>query len=322
MGTGAGAGAGGRHGEGGGGATRSIPRLMLRLRGGMPLPSMGMGNIPFLVKEDEVNAIEALRNSFDPGQYPPIEPQFDDDGFMVYPEPEPLSVFGDVKRLLDDSGRLITTRQADRKGISQFYRPPKGKNSLRLRCTCGNKIPCHGDVMITKNEHGRLEYNKIPRSSIGPAHPWECRQPAQYMVTPTDANLTEIFGGMSPMMRMYFAEQEGMALDDVERMCDPVMVNESEAVHCHLCESDRHRWRHCPFLQDLTDDQRLALRMEREFIQRTLQNTVGHAPVPSHNHNHNHNVLFEFSDFTCSTSPRSLLLPFPLAIATDGRSHR
>jgi hypothetical protein len=281
---GAGAGSGGREhgGEVGGGRDdpRLLPSSVPRLRGGMPLPSTGMGNVPFLVKEEEVNAIEALRDSFDPGQYPPMEPQFDEEGFMIYPEPEPLSVFGDVKRLLDDSGRLITTRQADRKGVSQFYRPPKGKNSLRLRCTCGNKIPCHGDVMITKNEHGKLEYNKIPRSSIGPAHPWECKQPAQYMVTPTDANLTEIFGGMSPLMRMYFAEQEGMPLDEVERMADPAMVNESEAWHCHLCESDSHRWRQCPFLYDLTDDQRLALRMEKECIQRTLNEKVGDSPPP------------------------------------------
>ena len=282
---GTGAGARGKHGgEVGGGrdSSRLLPGLEPRLRGGMPLPSTGMGNVPFLVKEEEVNAIEALRNSFDPGQYPPMEPQFDEDGFMIYPEPEPLSVFGDVKRLLDDSGRLITTRQADRKGVSQFYRPPKGKNSLRLRCTCGNKIPCHGDVMITKNEQGKLEYNKIPRNSIGPAHPWECRQPAQYMVTPTDANLTEVFGGMSPLMRMYFAEQEGMPLDEVERMADPAMVNESEAWHCHLCESDRHRWRQCPFLYDLSDDQRLALRMEKECIQRTLNEKVGDSSPSSH----------------------------------------
>jgi len=53
--------------------------------------------------------------------------------------------------------------------------------SLQGRCTCGNKLPCDGDVMITKNEQGKLEYHKIPRHWIGPAHAHEVRQVCMYV---------------------------------------------------------------------------------------------------------------------------------------------
>jgi hypothetical protein len=32
----------------------------------------------------------------DPKMYPPLEPKFDDNGMMIFPEPEPLSNFGEV----------------------------------------------------------------------------------------------------------------------------------------------------------------------------------------------------------------------------------
>jgi hypothetical protein len=32
----------------------------------------------------------------DPKMYPPLEPKYDENGLMIFPEPEPLTIFGEV----------------------------------------------------------------------------------------------------------------------------------------------------------------------------------------------------------------------------------
>ena len=40
-------------------------------------------------------------------------------------------------RLVDEDGRLLTSREAKKMGLSRFTKKKKGKNSLARRCTCG-----------------------------------------------------------------------------------------------------------------------------------------------------------------------------------------
>ena len=166
--------------------------VLLRLRGGKI--AFADGNEANILNVETASVLENIRNSLDPAEFPPMEIQYNDDGDMVVPPPMSLEPIAEFRRLVDESGRLLTSKEAENLGLSNFTKKKKGKNSLAQRCTCGNKLPCDGDVMITKNEHGKLEYNKIPRHWVGPAHNFETRQPAQYMVTPSKANLTQLLG--------------------------------------------------------------------------------------------------------------------------------
>jgi hypothetical protein len=120
-------------------------------------------NEPDYVEVETLSKMEQLRNSLDPAEYPPLEPVYNAQGEMVFPPPMSLEPIAEFKRLVDEEGRLLTSREAEKLGLSRFTKKKKGKNSLARRCVCGNKLPCDGDVMITRNEEGKLEYHKIPR---------------------------------------------------------------------------------------------------------------------------------------------------------------
>lgn len=232
----------------------------LRLRGGK-LEFMSANTANFIEVETKSN-LEMIRNSLDPAEYPPLEIQYNERGEMVVPPPMSLEPIAEFKRLVDENGRLLTSKEAEKLGLSRFARKKKGKNSLARRCVCGNKLPCDGDVVITKNEHGKLEYHKVPRHWVGAAHAFETRQPAQYMVTPSTSNLsslfshlrytharththphpstsfvvpasdlasdwtlTSLFSHLSPLMLHEVASMSGMSYEDAAKLADPKVRN-------------------------------------------------------------------------------------------------
>ena len=173
---------------------------------------------------------------------------------------KPTQTIADFHRLVDDTGRLLTSKEAEKLGISKFTKKKKGKNSLKQRCTCGNKLPCHGDVMITKNEHGKLEYHKIPRHWVGPAHAFETRQPAQYMVTPSNANLSQLFSHLSPLMLREVADMTGKSEEEVLAFADVRARNATLHPHlsglaCYMCNSTQHMYIDCPWTTYLSPRQ-------------------------------------------------------------------
>jgi hypothetical protein len=187
---------------------------------------------------------------------------------------QPIAEF---HRLVDEEGRLLTSREAEKMGLSRFKRKKKtGKNSLARRCTCGNKLPCDGDVMITKNEHGKLEYHKIPRHWVGPAHAYETRQPAQYTVTPSKANLTDLFAHLSPLMLAQLAEMTGMPPEEAQALGDAGVRNatlhpRSSGLACYTCNSTDHMYIDCPWVTFLTPRQTRKMQWELAQLKRRAQ---------------------------------------------------
>ena len=231
--------------------------LRLALRGGGGL-QMFDPTAPVCVEVEEMTDIEQMRNGLDPTEFPPQEPQYNERGEMVFPPPMNLEPIADFNRLIDDNGRLMTSKEAQKLGMSKFARKKKGKNSLARRCTCGNKLPCDGDVVITKNEHGKLEYHKVPRHWIGPAHAFECRQPAQYTVTPSGANVTQLFAHLSPLLLEQVADWYGMDSDAAQKLGDVAARNatlDPATFPCVTCNSTRHLYIDCPWTTVLTPRQ-------------------------------------------------------------------
>lgn len=176
-------------------------------------------------------------------------------------------------RLVDEDGRLLTSREAKKMGLSRFTKKKKGKNSLARRCTCGNKLPCDGDVMITKNEHGKLEYHKIPRYWVGHAHAYETRQPAQYTVTPSNANLTDLFAHLSPLLLEQVAEMTGMPPEEAHALGDAAARNatlnpRSSGLACYTCNSTDHMYIDCPWVTHLTRKQTRKMQWELGQLKR------------------------------------------------------
>ncbi|EKX36242.1 hypothetical protein GUITHDRAFT_145926 [Guillardia theta CCMP2712] len=128
---------------------------------------------PYYFNVTQVSVMEEVRKSLDPDVYPPEPVQYGEDGDMIYPEPMSLETFGRIKlfndrRVLDEeTGRLLTSRETEKRGLSIFKRKPKGKNSLAKRCACGNKTPCLGNVVITRDENNKIhDYSKY-RQRVG-----------------------------------------------------------------------------------------------------------------------------------------------------------
>jgi hypothetical protein len=126
--------------------------------------------------------------------------------------------------------------------------------------------------MITKNESGKLEYHTIPRYDIGPAHAWECRQPAQFMTTPSEINVTELLGGLSPALLYRLSVVTGMPEEEALQIGNPQMQNESNNQPCHFCHSGRHRFYDCPLAQDDSEETVAWLQQEQAGLQARLLN--------------------------------------------------
>ena len=149
-------------------------------------------------------------------------------------------------------------RKDNKRRNSKPKRKKKGKNSLAQRCTCGNKLPCDGDVMITKNEFGKLEYHKIPRHWVGPAHSYEMRQPAQYMTTPSNANLSKLVSHLSPALLEEYADMMCIPAEDALKLGNATARNASlnpEVTPCVICNSTRHLYIDCPWTTTLSRSQ-------------------------------------------------------------------
>jgi hypothetical protein len=240
----------------GAGAPHGLARSgLLRLRGGKI--GLASGNEDNYVEVETASMLDRIRNSLDPAEYPPMEVQYNEHGDMIMPPPISLEPIAEFRRLVDENGRLYTSKEAEKLGLSNFTKRKKGKNSLAQRCICGNKLPCDGDVMITRNEHGKLEYHKIPRHWVGPAHNYETRQPAQYMVTPSDVNLTKLFGHLSPLLLHEVADMSGLSREEVMSYADPQARNATlhpreSGLPCVYCNNTAHLYIDCPWTTHLT----------------------------------------------------------------------
>jgi hypothetical protein len=92
------------------------------------------------------------------------------------------------------------------------------------------------------------------------------------MTTPSEINMTEIYGGASPALLYRLSLLTGMPESEAYKLGDPGMQNETNNLPCHFCHSAKHRFYDCPLAQDDSSDTVDWLDQQRASMQQRLSN--------------------------------------------------